>query len=341
MLPIPPEGWGAVEKAIFQLSTALRTLGAETEIVNRPGHGRSLDEYRFALRLGSFLRGRSWDVLHASTPVVANRISQLGHPFVYTSHSRHWFGTQGITERWGLHLERRAVRRAVRTIALTPEVAQAMREGVPGVEPSRLQVIPNGVDTSRYVPRPAERTGLRVLGVGAIHPRKRWHVGIGAFAQVPEAQVTLVGPVQDPAYAAELRRKAGGASLTLAGEVPEAELCRLYGISDVFFLPSGSELMSLAAMEALSSGLPVVGTSVLSGVVDADRNGLLVPEPQDLAQLEKDLGSALRSLLTDQSLRTRLGAAGREKAVSTWDWTVIAKATLALYSGIEGAPRHP
>lgn len=333
MLPIPPPGWGAVEKAIFELSRALPTVGVETEIVNVPGSGRSIDEYRFALRLRGLLQGRTWDILHASTPVVANRLSSMKWPYVYTSHSRHWSGASGPTERWGFFLERRAVRRAVRTIALTAAVAEKMRSGPLRDHPETLMVVPNGVDTRAYTPAWEQRNGNRILGVGAVHPRKRWHVATRAIQGLPETRLTIVGPIQDPSYARTLRRSLPDGRLELLGEVPEDTLRSLYSVADQFVLPSRSELMSMAVIEAMASGVPIIGTEALTGTVESGTEGYLwrnVPEGEEVREAQR----ILELLLGDPGLRRRLGEAARAKAVRDWDWSVIARRMRELYESI-------
>ncbi len=338
MLPIPPPGWGAVEKAIFRLSEALRSRGVETEILNRPGKGRSLDEYRFAWKLRGLLRSHTWDILHASTPVVANRLRQMSLPYVYTSHSRHWSGTSGPSQRFGFYLERRAVAGALQDVALTPAIAELMRAGPLREHPERCRVIPNGVETSTYGPQWSERTGQVALGVGAVHPRKRWHVAVEAMSQLPQGELVIAGPIQDARYAEELRRRSPNGRLRLAGEVSETDLRALYSKADVFLLPSRSELMSMAVVEAMASGLPVIGTGRLEGMVLPGEQGYLIPEGSGTEEVT-EIARRLGEILGDAALRRRMGESARAKAVTEWDWSVIAGKTLELYQGIPASTR--
>lgn len=337
VLPIPPPGWGAVERAIDGLARGLRSLGADVTVVNRDGHGRPRDEYGFALRLGSYLGKGPWDVVHASTPVVANRLAFSGRPYVYTSHSRHWFGTSGVSQRWGYWLERRATARAARAIALTPDVARRIAEEVGPSVAGRTRVVPNGIDASRFKPNWAARTGHEILGVGAVHRRKRWDVAVRVVAGVEGARLTIVGPVQDPAYADELRHLLGPDRLVLAGEVPDAALAQRYAASDVFLLSSTSELMSIAVMEAMAAGLPVVGTRAIASLVTEGTTGLTV----DAGLPDQALASALRGpvsrLVSDPGLARRMGEAGRSHALAHWDWPAVARQVLDVYGEVAGA----
>jgi glycosyltransferase involved in cell wall biosynthesis len=332
VLPIPPPGWGAVERAIDGLARALELQGVEVEIVQRSGKGRPRDEYRFALALPRMLRGKRWDVLHASTPVVANRLLLRHVPYVYTSHSRHWTGAQGLSQRWGFHLEKRACAGALRAVALTPEVADRTRRARPGTRVDRIRVIPNGVDLERFGPEWSVRHGQQVLGVGAVHPRKRWHLAVAALRDLPDLYLTIVGPIQDPAYARRLQELIGGPGrLNLTGEVSAEELRRRYASSDVLLHPSGSELLSISVLEALASALPVVGTSILSEEVPQGVAGVLVPETLADAPKVEAFKAALSSVLADDGRRHDLSLGARRIAEERYGWSAVARAVVAMY----------
>lgn len=339
VLPVPPSGWGAVERAIDGLARGLRSLDVEVQIVQRIGSGRPIDEYRFALALPKMLREERGDVLHASTPVVANRLLLSGVPFVYTSHSRHWNGVQGLRQSWGFYLEKRACARALRTVALTPEVAQLMCRVHPSARRDRVRVIPNGVDPAFFRAEWAVRFGRQVLGVGAVHPRKRWHLAARAVKDVPGATLTIVGPIQDRAYADTVVRAGGGEErVVLAGEVPEADLQRRYAVSDVLLHPSGSELLSITVLEAMASSLPVVGTTVLQDEVPSGSAGWLVDERLPIDHKVAGFRDAVQTLLADEERRKTMGEAGRRLIEERHAWPKVAEATLAVYRELVSPP---
>jgi glycosyltransferase involved in cell wall biosynthesis len=178
------------------------------------------------------------------------------------------------------------------------------------------------------------RTGKEVLGVGAVHRRKRWHLAARAMASTKGAHMTIVGPIQDREYADSLVSLATPGKLFLAGELPEAELAKRYAQSDVFVLPSGSELMSIAVMEAMSSGLPVIGTSILASQVEDGKTGWLTEESKDETEMLKGIENRLGSLLSVEDLRRRFGGAAREQALDNWDWSVVARRVYSLYQEI-------
>ena len=343
VLPIPPPGWGAVEKAIDGLARGLRESGIHVEVLNRTYSQHPRDEYRFALEVPDLLRERSYDVAHASTPVVGNALLLRGFSYVYTSHSRHWWGARSPTERLGFHLEKRACAGARRVIALSSAVAERMSRVRPPTPSRNVRVIPNGVDTELFRPDWSSRTGRRILGVGAIHPRKRWHLAARVVREIPQAELVLVGPVQDPKYARDLERWIGAPGrLTLTGEIPEADLALQFARADVYFHPSGSELLSLAALEALSSALPVLGSDVLSPQAPVPEAGFLVPEPLDEGEKIRLWREHLESILRDEPSRRAMGQAGRWHALENYSWPRVAQQVVEVYrETIAQSPSKP
>jgi glycosyltransferase involved in cell wall biosynthesis len=338
--PIPPPGWGAVERAIDGLARGLRNLGIHVQIVNRVRRQRAVDEYRFAAEVARDLRQIEYDVIHASTPVVGNALAFWGLDYVYTSHSRHWTGPTRLTERFGHYLERRACRLARRTIALNEQVAEQMVRTGSVMSPTQIRVIPNGVDVGTYHPDWSSRTGRRILGVGAIHPRKRWHVAVRAVAGLPNIELRLVGPIQDRAYAESLRTLAGSTALTLVGEVGDLELVREYAQADLLVHPSHSELQSIAVLEAMASGLPVIGSEVLRPQVPAPGVGTLiprgVPEPREVEMVRH----ALQDWLFDDSRRRLAAAEGRAYVARNHSWEVVAGQVSEVYREVMALSRR-
>ena len=325
--PIPPTGYGAVERILADLQKALIAAGHEVEVVNQVRHRRMRDEYPFAWQLPRLLRGRSYDVLHAHTPVVANRLALGGYPFVYTSHSRHWFYRERMSHRWGYWLERRAVRRARAVIALTPRLARTMAATVkPPLPP--VTIIPFGVDSGLFVPDWPRRTGRNALGVGVVLPFKRWEWAAAALRGLG-IHLRIVGPTPSAEYAAKVR--AAGDSVELLGEIPEADLVRRYGESDFLVHPSGVEVLSATVLEALAAGLPVLGGPAVEGVVENDATGWVIPDGDPAAFVGAMRAYATR-LAGDDSLRRTLGDQARGVAATRYAWPRIVEEHLRVYA---------
>lgn len=331
--PIPPTGYGGVERTIAELGRALTDAGADVRIVQTVRHERTRDEYPFALELKRRLKESPFDVVHASTPVVANRLALAGIPFVYTTHSRHWFEAGGVRARFGFWLERRATRRAARLIALTDRLARRIRERVPRIDPARMTTIPIGVDTERFRPVWPERSGRQALGVGVVRPFKRWEVAAAALRGTG-LRLDIVGPVPDPEYAR--RVIAAGEDVRLLGEISEAALTAKYATADVFVHPSRVELLAGVVLQALSAGVPVLGADPIAGLVEAGETGYVAPADADDAGLTAFLHEHALGLARSPDERRRLGEAARASALDRFAWTLVARRHLEVYAALAG-----
>lgn len=333
--PIPPTGYGAVERILADFRTALIAAGQDTEIVNRVRHRRMRDEYPFAWELPRLLRGTRYDILHAHTPVVANRLALGGYPFVYTSHSRHWFYRERLTHRWGYWLERRAVRKARSVVALTPALARTIASVVhPPLPP--INVIPFGVDSSRFRPAWPQRSGREALGVGVVLPFKRWEFAARALRGLG-VRLRIAGPMPSAEYAAVVRT--AGDRVELLGEVSEQELVDLYARSDFLVHPSSVEVLSATVLEALAAGLPVIGGPPVEGVVEQDHTGWAVPD-SDPAAFVAGIRDRASGLIADEKLRRDMGEQARLSAEVRFSWPKVVAAHLAVYAGVIAGSRR-
>jgi glycosyltransferase involved in cell wall biosynthesis len=211
-----------------------------------------------------------------------------------------------------------------------------------GAPPARTQVIYGGADTGRFAPAPGgDRDG--VLFVGRLTP----HKGIDRLIRALPAGAALriAGSAgHDPRpperdYPTLLRRLAQGQDVTFLGPVPDTALPGLYRRAAVLALPSVdrtcygrhvpvSELLGLAALEAMASGTPVVASRIggLAEVVVDGETGFLVP-PGDT----RALGDCLARLVSDRHLAAQLGANARDLVVQRFTWRACAERCLAAY----------
>jgi len=105
------------------------------------------------------------------------------------------------------------------------------------------------------------------------------------------------------------------------------EVSDLLSAIDIFVLPSLSEGLPLALLEAAAAGRPLIATEVggVPEIVDDGVNGLLVP-PRD----PKSLANAVQSLSHDPERRIKMGEAARKKVEANWSMTSVADAYLTL-----------
>lgn len=317
MLPVPPDGYGAVEKHVWHLSRALERRGHDVRVVSRVFGRQPWNEYRFARWALGELRRLAPDVVHAHTTGVAATLAAAKREFVYTSHSRHWMSRSGVRERVGFRLEQYAVKRARRVIALTQDVAARM--GRPAA------VVPNGVDAELYRPDWDARGGRRALAVGVLAPHKGHHLAARACREAGW-ELTVVGPPGDAGYEEQLRAE----NVRVLRGLPEAELGRLYASADAYLHLSSSEALSLAVLEAMASGLPLVASDVCVGQVIAGETGYPIPTT---ANDEARVAAARRALggLDDPALRRRLGEGARRVAQRDFSWDAVAARVEAVY----------
>jgi glycosyltransferase involved in cell wall biosynthesis len=334
--PIPPTGYGAIERILAEFEGALRAAGHDAVVVNRVRHRRMRDEYPFAWELPRLLARERFDVLHANTPVVANRLAGRHWPFVYTTHSRHWYFRERLSHRWGYYLERRAVRRATEVVALSPGLARTMSAVVrPPLPP--ITVIPFGVDPDRFRPAWEQRTGRVALGVGVVAPFKRWDWAARAL-RGSGMKLRIAGPIAAATYADDVRR--AGDEVELLGEVPQDELERLFAESDVLVHPSSVELLSAAVLEGLAAGLPVLGGPTLEGCVVDGTTGSIVPD-RDPAEFVRGLSERVRELSQDSARRRAVGEAARADALRRFSWSQVVADHLPIYARVAARSKRP
>ncbi len=211
-----------------------------------------------------------------------------------------------------------------------------------GVPSGRFTTVPNGIPErgsglGRTAARAAlglEPDALVVMTVGRLNRMKAQRSLVAAVPDLaerfPQLRVVLVGQghlhdaLQSQAAALGVADR-----VLLAGHRSDARA--LLDAADVFALPSVTEGMPLAALEAMDAGLPVVATRVIgtSEVVADGETGLLVPPRSAPA-----LAGALGRLLADPELRARYGAAGRRRYLEHFTSARMAAQTRAVYEDV-------
>ena len=170
-----------------------------------------------------------------------------------------------------------------------------------GVPAHKVHVIHNGVDLARFTPRPP-RAGLPrvVLGLGRLAPQKGFDLLAAAVARVPGLRLELVGEgPMGPELAA--------AGALLHGWV--SDVAPLLARADLVAIPSRWEGFGLVAVEAMAAGVPVLCSEV-PGLVEVVGDAALRVPPEDVSAL----AAALRALVEDEPLRSRLALAGPARA---------------------------
>jgi len=227
------------------------------------------------------------------------------------------------------------------------------------VDPTRVVMIPNGIDTEEYQPIHApevlNKHGIDpdrpyVLFVGRITRQKGLYYLLQAIPHLdPKLQVVLcAGDADTLAMQREIEEIVEELQSHRAGIVwipemlPRQETIALYSHATIFCCPSIYEPFGIINLEAMACGTPVVGSAVggICEVVVDGETGLLVDphlsvepphDPISPARFERGMAEAINRIANDPELCMQMGQAGRERVERHYSWRSIAQQTYDLY----------
>ena len=311
------------------------------------------------------------DVVHSHTwyANLGGHLAKLIHgvPHVVTVHSlepmRPWKAEQlGGGYALSSYCERTALEGADAIVAVSAEHGRDLFTSYPAIDPERVHVIYNGIDTDEYAPDGGtdvlERYGVdpaqpSVVFVGRITRQKGLTHLLDAAREIdPAAQLVLCAGAPDtPELAAEIGAKVERVRATRGNVVwieqmlAKQEVIQLLSHATVFVCPSIYEPLGIVNLEAMACQAAVVATATggIPEVVDEERTGLLVPfepradgsrEPVDPSAFAQAIAARVNELLGDPARAARFGEAGRRRAVERFNWSAIAAETVALYRSL-------
>ena len=188
-----------------------------------------------------------------------------------------------------------------------------------------IPIIPNGVDATRYAFENRDWSAPRLLSVGRLVYQKGLDLGLRALGQLKDLDwrwsIAGDGPQMDALKS--LARELGIAErVTFLGWQSREEMVKDYHQANLFLFPSRHEGMPNAVLEAMASGLPVIATRIAGNeeLVVEGETGFLVPS-EDVDALR----DALRKLLTDPTLREKMGIASRLCVEQNYTWQKVAE----------------
>ncbi|MFD7290656.1 glycogen synthase [Streptomyces sp. NPDC059863] len=322
------------------------------------GANDALRTFSVDLAMAAALEGRELVHSHTWYANLAGHVAKLlyGIPHVMTAHSleplRPWKAEQlGGGYALSSWAERTAVEGADAVIAVSRGMREDILAGYPSLDPDRVRVIHNGIDTRLYRPDPGtavlDRIGIDpdrpfVLFVGRITRQKGVpHLLRAARALDPGAQLVLCAGAPDtPEIGAEFHELVEELGRTRDGVfwipemLPRPEVIQLLTHAAVFACPSVYEPLGIVNLEAMACGTAVVASAVggIPEVVDDGGTGLLVPyDERHPEAFESGLTEALNRVLDDPESAARMGTAGRRRAVREFGWDQVARRTYAVY----------
>jgi alpha-maltose-1-phosphate synthase len=314
------------------------------------------------------------DLVHSHTwyANLGGHIAKLLHgiPHVATVHSlepmRPWkaeqlgggYAVSGWCERIGLES-------ADAVIAVSEEQRRDLLSCYSAIDPGRVSVIGNGIDTDEYRPEPGTEVLVRygidaarpaVVFVGRVTRQKGLTYLLDAAPAIDaDAQLVLLAGAPDtPELAAEIEAKvekvrAGRVGVVWVEKmVPKRELIQILSHATVFVCPSIYEPLGIVNLEAMACESPVVATATggIPEVVEDGVTGLLVPfdpvddpsrEPRDPERFAADIAERVNTLLRDPERARAMGKAGRKRAVEQFAWTAVAERVAKLYRDVAAA----
>lgn len=265
--------------------------------------------------------------------------------------------------------ERVSYEGAAGIIAVSAGMRQDILGAYPNVDPERVHVVHNGIDSGLWQRdvSPAAADFVRSRGLdpeartivflGRITRQKGLPYLLRALRQVekdvqivllagapdtPEIEAEVIGLVDD------LRTERGtdAAPVVWIGEMlPRDKVMAVVSHASIFVTPSIYEPLGIVNLEAMACGAPVVATATggIPEVVVDGQTGWLVPleqvsdgtgTPVDEARFVQDLAAAMNEALADPVEAARRGEAGRARAVEEFSWTSIAERTLDVYRSV-------
>jgi mannosylfructose-phosphate synthase len=294
-----------------------------------------------------------WDAAYTTMKLT----ERLGYWYIHTAHSlgawkREQMGGDPdameklfkFTER--VHWENITFR-AARAQTVTTKDGLENYKRLYDFESPDLVIIPPGVDTKRFRPLEAGETdektdvpGKYVFALSRIDSNKGLDFLIKAFARVPKetgAYLVIGGGSKNPkdhevevmASLTRLVDELGlGERVIFTGYVPDELLAPYYRNAEVFVLPSKYEPFGMTTLEAMSCGTPAIATR-FGGIRDNLKNGVdsLLVDPTNA----EEFAGAIASILTDETLASKLAANGMKTIAARFSWESIASVTMDFY----------
>ncbi|MDQ2748190.1 MAG: glycogen synthase [Actinomycetota bacterium] len=327
---------------LLSANAALQTFGVNLEMATAVGGADVLHSHTWYANLAGVLGAQ----LH-------------GVPHVLSAHSlepqRPWKAEQlGGGYRLSSWAERQAYESAEAIVAVSYGMRADVLAAYPFVDPARVHVIHNGIDTELYAPVAADdvltqygvdRARPFVLFVGRVTRQKGLGHLLAAAARFdPAIQLVLCAGAPDTAeIAAETEAAVDRLAATRSGVVwiremlPRPALTQLLTHASVFVCPSVYEPLGIVNLEAMACETAVVASAIggIPEVVADGLTGLLVTRSAVTdAEFETGLADAVNALCGDPSRAAAMGKAGRERAVHEFGWDTIAHRTVELYQSL-------
>ena len=381
----PPAIYGGAGVHVAELVRALRQRGdldvrvhafgeprdedgttGHPDLVELSGANAALTTLGVDLSLAAACEGA--DLVHSHTwyaNMGGHLASLMGDiPHVLTAHSlepmRPWKAEQlGGGYRVSSWVEKTAYEAADAVIAVSAGMREDILRSYPSVDPDRVKVVHNGIDSQLWQRETDEDVVRRhgvdpdrpsVIFVGRITRQKGLPYLLRAAAELPpQVQLVLLAGAPDtPEIKAEVEglidtlRETRDGVVWVPTMLPRNEVVAMLSSATVFVCPSVYEPLGIVNLEAMACELPVVATATggIPEVVVHGETGWLVPIdqvqdgtgiPVDPDRFVADLAAALTDAVSDTARADRMGLSGRRRAVESFSWGSIGEQTNQVY----------
>jgi glycosyltransferase involved in cell wall biosynthesis len=323
---------------------------------------------RAYVKLCELAEGQRFDVVHDNQTLSygITMMQEAGFPVVATIHHPLSIDLQNALRQarslyekarrilWSPWVMQEVVARRLDRVLVVSHTSQRSVQQAFGLDPGRMRVVHNGIDTDTFRPLPfSDREPNRILYVGNTEDRNKGARYLMDALHIldregVEFQLTIVDDLgKRLKLVPRLIREYGLQSrVQFTGRISTEELVQHYNRASLVVSPSVYEGFGLPAAEAMSCEAPVIATTggAFPEIIDHGETGWLVPpaDPQALAL-------AIRLMLERPELRDRLSLAGRRAILERFSWRKAATETLAVYdevaanrkAGAEPAPVLP
>ena len=306
------------------------------------------------------------DIVHANLPLVPSFAvpANFGKTLMATVHST-WKGeAEAIRDepysrlnpnekfmvsfnRFLRIFEERMLERANRIIAVSEFTRRELTQYYK-VNAAKIRVIHNGVDTHKFQPatdkcKAKKEVGLNpedlaILSVGRLYARKGLFTLIESIPAVVKRFKNAKFVISGKGQSNEVKKLVAHAeklgvknNLTFTGYFPDKKLPRLYQAADVFAFSTFYENLPFAVLEALSTGLPVVTTSVggIPEMINSGKNGFLV-QPSNV----RALSDKILYCLEHSADAAEIGTSARQTILESFDWRLIVQKVIKVYGEV-------
>ena len=302
MIPIPPNGWGAVEKIIWNYKLNFEKLGHHVDIqyLNQVDPNKS-------------------DIVHIHIANLALEAAERGIPYIFSLHDHHVVHYGKGSFNYNQNLE--AIKKSVISITHAEFLVDYFEDT------DKLFFLPHGVDTNYFTPDNRIKTEHKLLCLAnnglagdSSFDRKGFLYAIDA-AKILKAPITIAGPKDNLKFFEHYPEHLKYEKLNLRCDSPtEDEILELYRDHSIFLHPSMLEAghPNLTLLEAISTGLPVVGT--YDGTKDID----------GLIRVQRDVDSLINGIIEVSENYYDISKS-IENTRRDYDWSNICKRLLGMY----------